>query len=234
MSKEQKRNIIIVLIALVLVIGGIFYVKKDSKNKIKGIETLLIDENDVDVNIEGEKVLENEENKEENNIMAETPKISQEKERFNLAMDNARKSFREREYDKSIGYYNEALNYDKLDVVYSGMYVTHGAQNEWEKALMALNKAIELNPSYTDYWAWKLALLDERTITPFQDLKSVYNEGLLKVDSKTKVNLVTYFAGIAERNNEKQEALALWEYAKEIFPQNSSIFQEEINRLKTE
>jgi hypothetical protein len=52
------------------------------------------------------------------------------------------------------------------------------------------------------------------------------------VNSQTKVNLVTQFARIAESNGERKEAIDLWTYAKTVYPENSSVYQQEIDRIK--
>jgi hypothetical protein len=86
-------------------------------------------------------------------------------------------------------------------------------------------------PGSTDYWSWKIELLDQKTNTSYEDLKLIYEEGLSKVDQKTKVNLVTRFAMVAEINDEKADAISFWEYAKTLFPANNKIYQSEIDRL---
>ena len=147
-------------------------------------------------------------------------------------MTNARTAFGKGEYPKAIGYYDEAVLYSKVDTVYSGLFTVYGAQGEWEKARASLDSAIALNPLYTEYWKWKLTVLDGKTASSFQDLQKVYEEGLLKGDKRTRVNLVTHFASIAEGNAQKSEAIALWEYAKQLYPQNGVIYQAEIDRLR--
>jgi hypothetical protein len=44
--------------------------------------------------------------------------------------------------------------------------------------------------------------------------------------------LITNFARIAENNGEKAEAILIWNKAIETLPQNQSIYQAEIDRLK--
>ena len=146
-------------------------------------------------------------------------------------MDNARAAFGKGEYDKSISFYNEALSYYKGDEPYSGLFLAYSAQNNAEQARIAIEVAIKLNPLFVEHWKSKLSLLDEKTNVSFADLKKIYQEGILKVDPRTKVNLVVYFAAMAERNGEKAEAIALWEYAKELYPPNTLIYQAQIDRL---
>lgn len=44
---------------------------------------------------------------------------------------------------------------------------------------------------------------------------------------------ITNFARIAENNQKIDEAINAWNYAKAIYPDRSSIYQAEIDRLKT-
>lgn len=152
--------------------------------------------------------------------------------KFNTAMTNARTAFRNKDYPQSIVYYQQALSYKKEDTVYSGIFTTYSAQGEWGKAITALDSAMKLNPQFTDYYIWKIGVLNEQTSANYQDLKKIYTEGLSKVDPKTKINLITYFATVAENVGQKNEAISLWTYAKNLFPENSSIYQAEIDRLK--
>ena len=157
-------------------------------------------------------------------------------------MDNARTSFRNKAYLQSIVYYKQALTLQNTDTPYSGLFIVYGAQGDWVNAQKVLDSAIKINPLFVDYWISKLTVLDEKTSATYQELKNVYNEGLSKVDPKTKINLVTYFArlaearakraGIAENNGQITDAITAWTYAKQLFPENSSIYQGEIERLQ--
>lgn len=44
---------------------------------------------------------------------------------------------------------------------------------------------------------------------------------------------ITNFARIAENNQKIDEAIKAFTYAKEIYPERASIYQAEIDRLKT-
>jgi tetratricopeptide (TPR) repeat protein len=149
--------------------------------------------------------------------------------RFNEALQKARTAFIKQDYRTAISKYNLALTYKNSDIGYAGLFATYGAQNDWIKAQSAIDNAIKINPSYTDYWNSKLDMLDEKMGYSFTSLKEVYDEALSKVDSRTKINLVTHFARIAENNNEKEEAIKLWQYAIKLNPNNTDIYQAEID-----
>ena len=58
--------------------------------------------------------------------------------------------------------------------------------------------------------------IGRKTASSFQDLQKVYEEGLLKGDKRTRVNLVTHFASIAEGNAQKSEANCVMGICKTI------------------
>lgn len=219
MIKENIKNISISVVAVVLIVGGIFYIKNNSLKK--------------ETNITPEQNVENT-SKENTESSPATEKSSPEfadKEKFNTAMTNGSNAFVKGEYQKSLDFYEEALGYKKSDTVYAHFFTVYGAQNNIDKARIAIDTAISLNPSYTDYWIWKITFLDEKTSVSFLDLKKVYQEGFLKADIKTKVNLVTSFARVAENNYQKSEAIELWQKAIELQPENKTVYQAEIDRL---
>jgi hypothetical protein len=76
--------------------------------------------------------------------------------------------------------------------------------------------------------------LDERTTTTYAELRKIYEEGFTESKNETKVNLTTSFARISESNNQRYEAISLWEQAKTLYPERTSLYQAEIDRLQAE
>lgn len=225
MAKEQTRNLIIGIIALII-IGGVFYYQKHKSPITPGINTI-------------EEITESMGQEQVSNLTPtensspESVNIQENKTKFNVAMTNARAAFGKGDYAKSISYYKEALSYENVDTPYSGLFTVYGAQGDWASAQKAVDSAIKLNPQFVDHWESKLTVVDEKTDANFQDLKKIYEDGLGKVDPKTKINLVTFFARMAENNNENTEAASLWGYAIEMYPTNKTIYQQEIDRIKS-
>lgn len=225
---QQKINYLITgFIVLLLVILGIFYYQKNKKATL------------VPNNVPNSPLEESPKGEVDNNTStpAQTPPLkrgttAEINVKFNTAMANARTAFINKDYPQAIVYYNQALSYNKVDTVYAGLFTAYGAQGDWVKAQSAIDSAIKLKPTFTDYWVSKLTVLDEKTPASYQDLKNVYNEGLLKVNPETKIDLITYFATAAEKNGQISDAISLWTYAKTLYPQNSSIYQAEIDRLQ--
>ena len=82
-------------------------------------------------------------------------------------------------------------DYKDSDTAYIRLFDVYNAQNNIDDARVYLEKAIQKNSAYTEYWTIKLIFLDEKTNVSYLDLKKIYEDGLLKVNSQTKVNLVT-------------------------------------------
>ena len=221
-STEQRNNLIGLLI-IILIVAGIFYFK---------------------ANKTAEEIIEEPKTEEENIIPAEEGEVEEEtkpvvkvltdKEKFNIALSNGSRAFLDKDYESAIKYYYGALSYINSDLAYIRIFDAYNAQNDIDNARPALENAIKLNPSYTEYWITKIAFLDDKTGLSYADLKRVYEEALTKVDYRTKINLVTAFARVAENNQQKSDAIALWEEAIKLYPQNVSIYQAEINRIKTQ
>ena len=225
-NKKQKIGLV-VLIVLALIFLGYFYVKSSKTVESPSLNT----ENMTDANFSGTQQGEM-----VGGTTLEVEGISSvDKEtlnKFNSTLEKGNKSFLVKNYDQAIAYYKQALDYKNSDAVYSRLFSAYNAQNNIDQARISLEKAISINPGYTDYWITKLIFLNEKTSMSFLDLKTIYEDGLKKVDPKTKINLVTSFAAIAENNTKNTEAIALWEYAIQLYPQNKLVYQAEIDRLK--
>ncbi len=223
---------IIGLMILILAIAGFMDYKKRTDKEVKNSDL-----NNVSEPVDNSVVpSENTDTSTINTTSANTPKPTVKPSdnnqiKFNTALSNGNTALLNKDYVKALEYYNEALKYKNSDLVYARMFSLYTAQSNFTKALESINKAIELNNIYTDYWNDKLVLLDNQTNTTYLELKTIYEEGLTKVDPKTKINLITNFARIAENNKQYGEAKTAFTYAKEIYPQGALIYQAEIDRL---
>jgi len=230
MNKEQTKKVIIAIVAILLIVGGIYYYKNIVNRTLTPEQEVVYDENNLSTPLTKEEELKNKADLANSDELKAQEAVR--KAKWETSMKNAQMAFGKGEYDKSIAFYNEALTYFNKDEAYSGLFVVYSAQNNIDKALIAIDSAIKINPKFTEYWKSKLSLLDDKTDVSFTDLKKVYEEGILKVDASTKINLVTHFAVIAEKNWQKFEAISLWEYAIRLYPDNKLIYQAEIDRLR--
>lgn len=229
-NKNNKRNLIITAIIIILIVFGIYFKgRKASDTELNDTNTEQSVDGEVsntdtkDSNIVDDKALD---------VSSDTPVIvNKNNDNYNLAMTNASKAFLAKDYAQAIVYYNKALSYKEDDTAYSGLFTVYGAQGDWARARSAIDNAIKLDPSYTDYWVSKLVMLDEKTTTSYGDMEKIYQEGLSKVDSRYKINLITTFAVIAEKNGMITQAIDIWKYAQQVYSSNSAIYQGEIERL---
>ncbi|MBP9819220.1 hypothetical protein KBC79_00625 [Candidatus Woesebacteria bacterium] len=165
-------------------------------------------------------------------VIVASAATAQTNNKFDAAMRNARKAFNANRYSEAITQYKKAIKYSENDTAYAGLYTVYSAQNRWFDAEQMLDKAIQINPQFTDYYKWKIGIMDEKTNASFDELVAVYEKALLQVSPDSKINLVTYFAGVAERNGQYSYAMMYWKYAISLFPGNADVYQAEIDRLK--
>lgn len=230
MNKKEIFKSILIIVGLGIVIGGLIVYKKQINKDIEDIDlgnTEELLDNDI---TEEDKEEVKADDKYLTNIT--NPTIDTDT-KFSESLALGSTAMNSKDYMKALEYFNKALTYKNSDLVYARIFSVYSAKGEWASALTTIDKAISLNPSYTDYWNSKLVLLDDKMTTSFEGLKAVYEQGLTKVDNRTKVNLITSFARIAENNQKIDESIKAFTYAKEIYPENASIYQTEIDRLKT-
>ncbi len=232
MTSEQ-RNLLIGIAVLALIAGGVYFYNRSEPAAILEEVSEEMDEviiEDTESTDEGEREQAGDGKIENTDEAAQAQ--AELLAKFNLALSNGHKEFSKGNYALALKYYEEALRYKKADVAYAGMLNVYSAQENWVKAEEAVNNALALNSRNNEYWKWKLTLLDERTDATFAELKAIYDDGLKKVDARTKINLVTHFANIAEANEEINEAISLWQYAKTLNPEKAAIYQAEIDRFR--
>jgi len=217
----SKKKIISIIGVIVLVLGVLWFISQRKANT-----SALEEENqvqpEVQVPLDENTAVESE---------VQKPVVDVQK-KFNEAMSKASSSFIKGEYNTSIRYYNEALSYKKDDTAYVGLYTVYLTQKNWAKALESINKAIAVSSVYGDYWKLKILVMDEGLKASFSELEKVYTEGLPKVKTEEKINLVTYFADLSAKKGEKSYAINLWQKAVEMNPEAKSIYQKEIDLLK--
>lgn len=235
LNKEKMKTRVIGLIVILALAGGIYYSKSSMKEPVEDSPSPDSEITPVEDSPSQEVTPKEEVSTESSNASTNTkPEIvTADNTKFNTLLQEGSKAFMDKNYSLAIKTYNEALAIDASDVVYIRLYGVYNAQGDIKKAEEMLNKAIAKNPSYTEYWNTKLIFLDQKTNTSFDELKKIYTDGLNKVDSRTKLNLVTVFARIAESNKEYAEAITAWQKAIELYPTSKAVYQAEIDRLKT-
>jgi tetratricopeptide (TPR) repeat protein len=222
----MKRTITIVIIVAILLGAGIYFYKTSQKNTtpVTSTESNQVAAEDA---VSADPTIDATEGDKPGTVAGESTDS-----KFNKAMTLARKAFVASHFNEALDQYKKALKYDEDDTAYAGLYTVYAAQGKWVEALSMLDKAIALSVTNTDYYKWKIGLMDEKSDASFGSLRAVYEQALPVVDEKTKINLVTYFAGVAERNGEKSYAITYWKNASSIHPENKTVYQTEIERLE--
>ncbi len=238
MNKEHKKEYIQIgvgVIGGIIVVGGVYLLVRgqqvnaptDSTEKTMlntSVETIPEGSSSLDATNSGTTASPA--------VTGGTTLSTAEKTLYNEAIKNARSAFLAKNYTGALTYYEKAKTYEDSETVYAGVSDVYLAMGEWDKARTALDMAIQKNPSRTEHWRWKLMLLDERFSLSFVELNVVYEQGIKASDPKTKVNLVVVFATIATERGEKEKAIALWNYAAELFPANAAAYIKEVESLK--
>ncbi|MFM7088606.1 MAG: tetratricopeptide repeat protein [Candidatus Paceibacterota bacterium] len=229
MTKEQKKNSIIGALVFLVVIGGLYYAQMNKKSDMPTGAENSLGESEL-----GASDTESTENKDSKSDTALEPKaVDTDKAKLNSLLEAGSKAFHSKNYSAAIGFFNDALAIEDADFVYSRLHSVYSAMGDKVQALKMIDMAISKNQLFTEHWVTKLVYLDEKTNTSFAELKQIYTDGLGKVDSRTKPNLVTTFAQIAEKNGMKDEAIAAWQKAIELYSANKATYQAEIDRLKS-
>lgn len=217
---KEKKYFLIVLVFVVL--GVLLFINRINE-PFKVTENKVVEE---EINVTSSKT---DITKETSSLSLDFPDSKQDK--FNKAIIDGDKSFLSKDYQQSIIYYNKALSYVNSQIAYMRLFNTYNVIGDTNKAIEVIDKAIALKPMLAEYWNTKIQYLDEKTTMSFAELKAVYTQGLSKVDSKTKINLVIAFARIAENNKENQEAIAQWQKAIQLNPNLKATYQAEIDSL---
>jgi len=217
--KTEQKNLITGIVVIAVVVGGLLYYKRMQNTEV------VLEQNETPASLAPDA-------NETQNLPAAVGMAEIDIGRFNASMKNAHIAFGKREYKQAKSYYNLALKYKNQDTAHYGLFMVYSVEGNWVRAREALDAAIKINPRFADYWKSKISLMDERTNASYADLRKIYEEGLLKVDPGTKINIITFFAGVAESNGRKDEAMIIWEYAQKVFPDNKFIYQDEIDRLR--
>lgn len=213
--KNKQKQVIAVVAIIILVVVFLVIKNKASLNNIQDNKNT---------------------NEEVINPVTETRDTTEVKNTFNKTqfdkiMTLAADAYNNKNYQESLDYYKKALNLKELDVVYGKMYLVYLDIKDYKNASLVLDKAITLNPNYNQYWFWKIESGLTYNKKSFSELNKIYKEAYGKVEITAKINLVTFFAGIAEQMGQKERAIEVWKDAIRINPNKTPIYQAEIDRL---
>ncbi len=132
------------------------------------------------------------------------------------------------EYGIAKNFLEKAMTIDpknsNLIQVYSSLLSVMGDK---KAALAYVDKAISLYSSEPNYWLWKIDLEKDLGATGTK-IDSIYKDSIAKTKS---VTMTTAYASFLDSQKRKPEAIIQWQKAIELYPQNKTIYQAEIDRL---
>ncbi len=225
MKKEKVKNGLFALAAILVIFSIAYYLRTNKTENALEESATLESQNEV-LEPENESQTKSPERPVSDISVKSNPE-------FDTMLEKGNKAFYAKDYTGAIKYYNDALKIQDADFIYARLHSVYSVQGNTVEAINAINKAISKNQLWTEHWVTKLVYMDEKTKTSFDELKKIYVDGLTKVDSRTKPNLVTTFARIAEKGGMKDEAIAAWQKAIELYPTNKAIYQAEIDRINS-
>lgn len=133
------------------------------------------------------------------------------------------------QYGKSKELLEQAMSIDpknsNLIQTYSVLIAMMGDKRA---ALQYINRAIDLYSAEQSYWMWKIDLEKDLGLSA-SGIEATYKNALEKTSGD--INIITSYAQFLESQNRKEDAIVQWQKAIEIYPQNKTIYQAEIDRL---
>lgn len=106
---------------------------------------------------------------------------------------------------------------------YSALLWVAGQQDH---AISEINTAISLKGNEFNFWLSKI--MYSVSLKP-EAIEQIYQNALTATDNN--INIVTSFAVFEEKNGDRDGAISLWKKAQTLFPEQSNIYQQEIDRL---
>lgn len=116
------------------------------------------------------------------------------------------------------------------DTPWAQLYVVHNAMRDYQGALKNLDKAIALNPSYAQYWRWKIELAQGPLQYSKEQQVVVFEEALSRTNRAADV-LVLY-AQYLSGQDKKAQARELLLEAGQKNPASKALYDQEIQRLQ--
>lgn len=226
MQTRTKTYIFVfsLILALVLIAGGIFYFKKESLNNEK---SKFIEYKDLKLTDSEKKLYQETISKLEKELSEAKDKDDQ----FRLNMQIGFQNYGLGEYGKARdSYLKSNAIYPQNVAPYAALYEAENAMGDYELAKFYLQKAIELNPSSVQYWRWMIQLRELGFHDTSEQLDKYYKDALEKTGNN--VDILSIYAQFLEQKGDLVGAVAQWKKAMQIEPSHSSTFQNEITRIQ--
>lgn len=125
--------------------------------------------------------------------------------------------------------YLSALEIDsKNEAALSGISYLYADAGKWGDAIASLQTALDSSPVNETLW---LQLIDVQKSAGLDSLEinKLYEIALEK--ARQKINLLTRYAQYQESQGNIVKAIELWQEAAKVYPENTSLYNQEITRL---
>lgn len=129
----------------------------------------------------------------------------------------------EEAYKKAAGF--DPRNYN----AYTALYTLYLETGENDKALQAIQKAIELAPEKPDVWRKLIELKRDKLGASSEELNGIFQEAIQKTSEH--VDIIKLYAQFLENVGQYQKAWELWNVLHNHYPQEE-IYQREMDRLE--
>jgi tetratricopeptide (TPR) repeat protein len=129
--------------------------------------------------------------------------------------------------------FNAALENDigeGVDAAYVALFSVEQEMGDYKAATKSINKAIELEPRYPDYWR-RLAIF-QKEILKLSKAKVYQTLDKALQSTKDDIDVVTFYASTAEQFGDIEKAVEMWQKAIEINPNNSFKYEIELRRIR--
>lgn len=110
------------------------------------------------------------------------------------------------------------------------LYNVENLRGDYDSASKSIQKAIELNPSNSQYWRWYIELKQGPLKTEESELLDIYSQAVDKTSGN--IDIITIYASYLEKQNDLVGAVAQWKRAIEKNPAGATQYQAEIARIQ--
>ncbi len=135
------------------------------------------------------------------------------------------------ELEKSKQEYLRVLGFDpKNEAALVGLAYTYAEAGDLNSAEESLKSAISYNPKNYSLWAQYIDVKRTAGATK-EEVVKIFDEALLQTSRYP--DIVTKAANFYEQIGENEKAISLWQEAVKLSPENKSVYELEIKRLKS-
>jgi tetratricopeptide (TPR) repeat protein len=233
MNTSQNTKRIISIIIAILILGGVAYAVQTNSNKKKPVDYTLDEIKALDLEKQ-KSILEAQVKELESRIKGFTPGNDPGPDREH-EIAKYRVYIKLAEAQIELGRFQPAL--DALNnipegqknnpPVYRAYALAYKGLSQKDKALETIKSALAEDPSNVELWLINLELNSD---LPNDQFKALYLEAITK--TKSNLEIMKSYAAFSERIGDKDSAIAAWETAINMDPDNTAKYQAEIDRLK--